>query len=468
MRFQTTISSLLITSILLLQGCGDDDAPPAPFQPGPARDASVTDGSVNVPDAGFSERSCVVGDPFLVGEPETTAASPDRVQIIARPQRADEFLLLTAQQHCPQSVEEGACDGTTPGLRGDTLRRALLYSVPEDLDAPIGAPSMVNLGVAFGMVSYTHTQSPQMVALSNRLVVAWLDRPSLDAMNVWAQSVDYADLTPYGTQNQISQIAQDPQNPAEASAARRLVLTGDGDKATAFYEEYKQGRPPRLHVAEISSDGTALSNRFVKEIEASADSHAGLALSGGQLVFGRTAPTGDTGACDYWLGPVDEAGEKVQQDPSTRPCGEIAITEGGTVFVANSGSGVFFRPLSSAGEPMGDEKRLVQAGPGAVFDRPAIAPMAGGFFVAFVEYKADGNRLRGALIERDGEVKEIFDIATDMPDAVAWPSVAVANDGASVAVAWKHRALIEVDGGDGIGMTHAPTQLTNVVRLRCE
>lgn len=466
MRFYKKLPFILASALIFASACGDDEVP-APFHPGPRGDAATGDGSTHLPDGGSGERLCTVGEPMLVGEPELTTLEPDRVQIMPNPSRASELLLVAAQEYCPQSEAEGACNGVNPGPTDHKLRRALIFPIPPGLDELPGDPAMVNLGLIYGNVSDTFVQHPQAAVVADRLVVAWLDRPGFGATNVWAQSVDLSDLSPLGTQSQISEIDQDPDNPANSRAARKLVLVSDGLKAHALYEAYRQGERPLLHAAEIDTDGTRITNRLVKEIEASADGHAALALPGGAVVFGRTSPI-EGGGCDYLLGPADGPEVKVQQDESTRACGDIAIAEGGTVFSANSRSAIFFRGITTEGQPMGNETLVAKAEPGSIVDRPAIAPFAGGFVVAYVEYREGDGRLRGALLDRSGNVRDSFDLASGMPEVVAWPSIAVTNDGGTIAVAWKHRSFVDVDGGPGVGPTKAPAQQTHLIRLQCE
>lgn len=455
-------------ALIAISACGDVEVPP-PFQPPPRGDAAITDDAgKHLPDGGAGGRLCTVGEPILVGEPEPTTLEPDRVQIIPHPHRGSEFLLVAARSHCPRSEGEGGCDGSNPGPMDHELRRALIFPISSSLNGLPGAPIMVNLGLIYGNVSDTFTQHPQAALVSDRLVIAWLDRPGFGATNVWAQSVDLATLTPLGTQSQISEIAQDPHNPASSRAARRLVLVSDGQKAHALYESYRQGERPRLHASEISADGARITNRFLGEIEASADNHAALALDGGKIVFGRTAPLEGSSGCDYLLGPPEGPYVKVQQDPSTRACGDIAITAGGTVFAANSQSAIHFRGMTTEGQPSGDERVIAKAEPGTSLDRPAIAPFAGGFVVAYVEYAEDGGKIRGALLDRSGNVRDRFDLASGMPETIAWPSIAVSNDGRTIAVAWKHREYVDLDGGPGVGPTKAPNQQTHLVRLECE
>src|SRR5690606_25041887 len=129
----------------------------------------------------------------------------------------------------------------------------------------------------------------------------------------------------------------------------------------------------------------------------------------------------------------------------------IALAEGGTAFGALSGGAavVQFRPLDAQGNPVGSERTIAGA-LGAPAARPGLAPIAGGFLVAY----AEGLGLRAALVSGGGEVAQDFELVAALGEDATNPSVAVSVDGADLAVAWKER----VEG----------TLQTRLVRLHCE
>lgn len=457
MHYQRALTFPFLALLALLSSCGDDGTDMAP--PPPTRG----DASTPFPDGGTPPgpgtpalSRCTVGEPEQLGDIELTVQTPDRAQVIARPASSDDFLVITAQPHCP-SAPIGNCDGVWPPTGPETWiqRRAVLYSVPGAAGASASGPTMVNLGVVEGAVSETNTIDPRIAVVGDRLVVAWLDNPSGEAVNVWSQSVDLTTLAPHGSQERISDL--EPNGSPDAwPAARKLNLVENGSSAVAVFESYqKHQASPSLHTANISSMGVRVGSiENLGNIPHTSDLHAAARSGAGEILFGNTVKAHEGTGCDYLLGVLGGDRSKAQRDDSPNACGGISVVAGGTAYLVNSGLGLRFRPLGSAGSPIGQERKLVDAQRGARFAHPSIVPFANGFIVAFVESSEAGETLRAVLIDQAGQVLSEEVLLEGSRTSISAPSMALASDGATVAVAWKDRV---------------PTgQRTNVLRLHCE
>lgn len=446
---------------LIFVACGDDSAGPgAPPPPANPRDAAVDLPDSGVPVVPPAISRCEADAPVQIGEIDEEAISkPDGVDVIAHPNNPGEFLVVTAQPHCPEAPE-GNCDGMTQtGPETWVRRRALLYSVSEQAGAAPNGPHMVNLGVVQGLVSFTATTEPRLAVSGGNVIVAWLDTTDFQPRNVWAAAVNASTLEPLGGQNRISEIAASEDIPSASwRAASKLHVIAGSSSVDVVYQVYgRDDAAPTLHAATISpSTGQRVgANRDLGEIAHSEGSHDAIRNAAGEIVFGRTERLEGT-ECSFKLARLGEEAEAVEEDKSGGPCSDIALANGGTVYVTDNGGSLRFRPLGAAGTPIGRERKLLEMPRGTKASRPAIAAFTNGFFVTFIETSADGERLRGLIVDAQGGVISEETLLNEPRREMSAPSIAITQGGNTIAIAWKDRF--------GATTNHR----TNLLRVRCE
>lgn len=416
----------------LASGCEEDLIAPPP-RDASGRDAAVDSGGT-LPDAGLEPIACRVVGELKVGPEELNPAynEIDDIQVIARPNSGSEFLVALAHTFCPD-VCDVTPDDAPLGPEHHAMRRAMLYTATGGDSPTLSEPHMVNLGI--GITGETNARRVRVALVgSDRLVVAWLDPRLEEPINVWTQSVSLSSLEPSGTMKRLSDLTW-------PRAARRLRLFGGASQATAYYEDYLQGgEPTQLFRGEISGAGDPSSASLVQDVPDASGPSAFHQLKSGTILLGRTE-TSSPPFCDYRLGPIGQAGVTVQQDPSLRVCARVSIADGGTAYTAvySGHDAIYFRPLNDAGEPVGHEKRVVGGASNSLTTHPALVRLADGYVLTYVERSQAGRLLRGALLDGEGGALGEFDIAALPSTTFSEPSVAISNDGTSIAVAWRER-----------------------------
>lgn len=457
-RSSTIVIGLCIA--LFLAACGDDGDGPGIAPPPHPRDAAVDLPDASGPVVPPTISRCEAAAPVQIGDlDEDAAGKPDGVDVIARPGTTDQFLLVTARLYCPLAPD-ASCDGIDGlGPESHTRRRALLYAIKDVEGAPLDGPYMVNLGVIVGTYSHTTTTEPRLTVANGNLVVAWLDTADSKPRNVWAAAVNPTTLKPLGPQQQISAITSSEGSPSSWRAASKFHLVGGSDGADVVYQSFGWDDPaPTLHSASISPlTGARLGNVLDHgEISHSDGGHGALRNAADEIVFGRTERLADSSDCSYFLGVLGEEFEAIEENSKDGPCGDIALTNGATVYAAENGGSLRFRPLGVAGAPIGRERKLLDAPRGVKYQRPAVASFANGFFVSFVEVHADGERLRGLIVDSQGGVVSEEMLLDEPREDMSTPSIAIASGANTIAIAWKDRL--------GSSSSHR----TNLIRVHCE